>query len=151
MDPVLVTRALVIAGYFLVVVLIGYFSRSKSGESAQSFFLADRGLGTFVLVVTIAATNFSAFTVFGASGAGYRDGFAFFPIMAFVATGFEHCVANMYFIPAGIFAAHGTAAGLNWGTALANIGAATLGNIVGGGFFVATFYWFIYVKDSKEN
>ena len=75
----------------------------------------------------------------------------FFPIMAFVAMGFEHSVANMYFIPAGIFAAHGTAAGLNWGTALANIGAATLGNIIGGGFFVATFYWFIYVKDSKEN
>ncbi len=31
----------------------------------------------------MAATNFSAFTVFGASGAGYRDGLAFFPIMAF--------------------------------------------------------------------
>jgi hypothetical protein len=40
-----------------------------------------------VLLGTMVATNFSAFTVFGASGAGYRDGYAFFPIMGF-GTGF---------------------------------------------------------------
>ena len=49
--------------------------------------MAGRGLGSFVLLGTMAATNFSAFTVFGASGAGYRDGLSFFPIMAF-GTGF---------------------------------------------------------------
>ena len=44
-------------------------------------------LGTLVLLGTMVATNFSAFTVFGCSGAGYRDGLAFLPVMAF-GTGF---------------------------------------------------------------
>jgi SSS family solute:Na+ symporter len=49
----------------------------------QPVFSGRPSLSTFVLLATMAATNFSAFTVFGASGAGYRDGLAFFPIMAF--------------------------------------------------------------------
>jgi formate/nitrite transporter len=77
----------------------------------------------------------------------------FFPIMAFVVSGYEHCVANMYYIPAGIFAASNesyvtaamdaygyTAAqleGLNWGNMLINnMIPVTLGNIVGGMIFV---------------
>ncbi len=69
----------------------------------------------------------------------------FFPIMAFVVAGFEHCVANMYYIPAGIFAAANPAyagmiadAGINvsmldLGTFFgANLVPVTLGNIVGG-------------------
>lgn len=69
----------------------------------------------------------------------------FFPIMAFVVAGFEHCVANMYYIPAGIFAAANPAyagmiadAGINvsmldLGTFYgANLVPVTLGNIVGG-------------------
>ena len=77
----------------------------------------------------------------------------FFPIMAFVVSGYEHCVANMYYIPAGIFAASNdayaqaamdaygyTAAqleALNWGNMLvANLIPVTLGNIVGGMLFV---------------
>ena len=73
----------------------------------------------------------------------------FFPITAFVASGFEHCVANMYFIPAGIFA-NGFAsareasaltavqlASLNWTTMWTqNLIAVSLGNIVGGAVFV---------------
>ena len=77
----------------------------------------------------------------------------FFPIMAFVVSGYEHCVANMYYIPAGIFAASNeayvqaamdaygyTAAqleALNWGNMLINnMIPVTLGNIVGGMVFV---------------
>ena len=77
----------------------------------------------------------------------------FFPIMAFVVSGYEHCVANMYYIPAGIFAAsnesyvqaamdaYGYTASqlkaLNWGNFLvANLLPVTLGNIVGGMVFV---------------
>lgn len=69
----------------------------------------------------------------------------FFPIMAFVVAGFEHCVANMYYIPAGIFAwlnpAYSDAiaaagintAALNFGDFfIANLIPVTLGNIVGG-------------------
>lgn len=72
-----------------------------------------------------------------------------FPIMAFVATGFEHCVANMYFIPAGILTnmVAGTANTdvLNWGTMwTSNIIWSTLGNIVGAVIFMAIIYYYCY-------
>ncbi|MDK2974196.1 MAG: formate transporter [Methanofollis sp.] len=82
-----------------------------------------------------------------------------FPIMAFVSSGFEHCVANMYFIPAGILTAPyltaEQAAGiganlmnLNWVTMWTNnIILATIGNIVGGLFFVGVLYWVSFKKE----
>ena len=77
----------VLAAYFLIVLGLGFVAKSRLGSSPSDYFLAGRGLKSFVLIGTMAATNFSAFTVFGASGAGYRDGMAFFPIMGF-GTGF---------------------------------------------------------------
>lgn len=81
----------------------------------------------------------------------------FFPIMAFVASGFEHAIANMYFIPAGIFAAqletvqHMCALDpalleqLNWANMWQNnLISVTLGNLVGGGLCVGMCYWWIY-------
>lgn len=86
----------------------------------------------------------------------------FFPIMAFVTSGFEHVIANMYFIPAGIFsksfsgavAASGksieTLAALNWGSMwTGNLLIVTLGNFVGGAILCATVYWWIYVREAK--
>jgi formate/nitrite transporter len=66
----------------------------------------------------------------------------FFPILAFVAMGFDHVVANMFFLPAAIFA--GTAADVTWGQALENWLFAGLGNLVGGAVFVAGAYWYVY-------
>ena len=73
------------------------------------------------------------------------------PISAFVACGFEHCVANMYFLPIGaVMAASGYGAGITGAAALDavgiayNLSAATLGNIVGGGLLVALSYWYVY-------
>ena len=83
----MITKISVLAAYFLIVLLIGYFTRTRWKSSPTSYFLADRKLGTVILLATMIATNFSAFTVFGTSGAGYRDGYGFFPIMAF-GTGF---------------------------------------------------------------
>ncbi len=86
----------------------------------------------------------------------------FFPIMLFVLCGFEHSVANMYFIGAGLFAktipAYAEAAaaagidlsGLTWGTFwTGNLIPVTLGNIVGGAVCVGCVYWFVYLK--KKN
>jgi len=71
-----------------------------------------------------------------------------FPIMAFVTLGFEHSVANMFFIPAGMFAANGIS-GITWGMFLFNnLLPVTLGNIVGGFFFVGMLYFYIYGKKS---
>jgi len=83
-----------------------------------------------------------------------------FPIMAFVSTGFEHCVANMYFIPAGIFTSQYLSAEqiatitadklatLNWVTMWTNnIIVVTIGNIVGGLIFVGVIYWVAFKKE----
>ncbi len=80
-------RIVVTVSYILLMLAIGYVARLRGSESAGQYFLAGRSLRTPLLMMTMAATNFSAFTVFGASGAGYRDGLAFLPVMAF-GTGF---------------------------------------------------------------
>jgi formate/nitrite transporter len=67
----------------------------------------------------------------------------FFPIMAFVALGFDHVVANMFFLPAAIFAG---VDGITWGDALHNWVFAFLGNFVGAAIFVAGFYWYLYAR-----
>jgi formate/nitrite transporter len=83
-----------------------------------------------------------------------------FPIAGFVAAGFEHCVANMYFIPfamliksgasASFWSSIGTTAAsfgdLTWGKfVLNNLIPVTIGNMIGGVFFVALAYWVIYL------
>lgn len=81
----------------------------------------------------------------------------FFPIWVFVTSGFEHSIANMYYIPAGLFAkansAFISASGLSeeilskltWsGFFIDNLIPVTLGNIIGGGIFVAGVYYLVY-------
>ena len=81
-----------------------------------------------------------------------------FPITAFVAMGFEHSVANMYFVPAGLLAKHQPELlqlvdNINldnltlYGFLFNNLLPVTLGNLVGGSVFVGLFYWFIYLRD----
>jgi len=75
-----------------------------------------------------------------------------FPIFAFVASGFEHSIANMYFIPAGIFCTGidptKAVATVNWVNMWTNnIIPVTLGNIVGGMFFVGVLYWVAFRKE----
>ena len=86
----------------------------------------------------------------------------FFPIWLFITSGFEHSIANMYYIPAGILAKMtpeyvDTAlqigvnadklANLTWGSFFVNnLLPVTLGNILGGVVFVAIAYWYVYIK-----
>jgi formate transporter len=83
-----------------------------------------------------------------------------FPITAFVAAGFEHSIANMYFIPIGIFIktfdpAFTANAGLDlvkltWSNFfIANLLPVTIGNIIGGTVFVAAIYWLIFLRESN--
>ncbi|MBF0609250.1 MAG: formate/nitrite transporter family protein [Magnetococcales bacterium] len=88
-----------------------------------------------------------------------------FPITAFVAMGFEHCVANMYFIPLGIFIksgadadfwlkagkAAGDFANLTWGNLfIVNLSTVSLGNTLGG-FMVGFMYWVVYNRSNLLN
>ena len=91
----------------------------------------------------------------------------FFPIWLFITSGFEPSVPNMYYVPAGIFAAadpvllaaarelglgEAAAAGLTWGGFVwNNLIPVTLGNIVGGGFFVMVAYLFAYRKEERRR
>jgi formate transporter len=76
-----------------------------------------------------------------------------FPISAFVAAGFEHSVANMYFIPLGILLQeHLSTSGLpavHWAGLISNLIPVTLGNIAGGGGMVASVYYLVYCRNAK--
>jgi len=100
-----------------------------------------------------------------------------FPIMAFVSIGFEHCVANMYFLPAGMFviqsfpalitktvtdpvtkvvtpwnAALAKNAGLSWGDIwMYNLIPVTIGNIIGGMVFIGVVYFLCYKNEFPEE
>jgi SSS family solute:Na+ symporter len=73
--------------YLLLTLLIGIIFSKRSKKNKVEFFLAGRNITKLLLFFTMAATNFSAFTIFGFSGAGYRMGYAFYPVMGF-GTGF---------------------------------------------------------------
>lgn len=86
------------------------------------------------------------------------------PIAAFVACGFEHSIANMYFIPIGLFLKAAAPASfwdlvgrqaadfpqLTWSNfLLANLLPVTLGNLVGGALLVGLVYWFVYLRPGR--
>lgn len=82
----------------------------------------------------------------------------FFPIMGFVAIGFEHCVANMYFIPVGIFLTRWAGISpdgidvttITWSAfVLKSLVPVTIGNIIGGVVFVGLGYWGAYLRPTK--
>jgi formate transporter len=85
-----------------------------------------------------------------------------FPISGFVAAGFEHSIANMYFIPIGLLIKQFDPAfvtksgldlsGLTWGTFFVNnLLPVTVGNIIGGAVLVAAVYWFIFLRETPTN
>jgi len=87
----------------------------------------------------------------------------FFPIWLFITSGFEHSIANMYYIPAGIMAKANAGwvaeshlskeilAQLNWGNLVTkNLIPVTIGNIIGGAVFVGMAYWFTYLKETDR-
>ena len=77
------------------------------------------------------------------------------PVAMFVASGFEHSIANMYYLAAGLFTAGQTGAaaeGLTWGRALiGNLLPVTLGNLVGGGLLVGVSAWYLYLKQGRNS
>lgn len=120
----------------------------------EAFF---RGIGCNWLVCLAVWLAFAAKDVVGKIFA------IFFPIMAFVASGFEHCIANMYFIPAAMYLKANEAvvatsglgeellANLTWkGFWVSNLVPVTIGNIVGGAIFVGAVYMLAYLRGKPK-
>ena len=114
-----------------------------------------RGVGCNWLVCLAVWMALASNQVIGKIGA------IFFPIMGFVAIGFEHCVANMYFIPAGILLSQWAGIPLPqtvdpsllgwWGFVWNNLVPVTIGNTIGGVFFVGFSYWGAYLRPAKAD
>jgi formate/nitrite transporter len=73
-----------------------------------------------------------------------------FPISAFVAAGFEHSVANMYFLPIGVLLTVADPQPIGIAEVAVNLALVTAGNIVGGTVLVALVYWFVYLRGGQE-
>jgi formate/nitrite transporter FocA (FNT family) len=82
---------------------------------------------------------------YGADDIGGKLLAIWFPIMAFVAIGFQHVVANMFVIPAAIFSGQVT-----WGNYVSNFVPVVIGNAIGGSVFVAIIYWTVH-KGSLQS
>ncbi|TYP90305.1 formate/nitrite transporter family protein [Blastococcus xanthinilyticus] len=119
--------------------LAGIAEGKALGESPWQTFL--RAVGCNWLVCLAVWMSLAATSVSGKILA------IFFPIMAFVAMGFDHVVANMFFLPAAIFAGVDD---IGWGDVGLNWLLAGAGNLVGAVVFVATSYWYLFLKDRPE-
>lgn len=115
-----------------------------------------KGIGCNFLVCIAVWMSFAAKDIAGKFFALYL------PILIFVVAGFEHSIANMYYITVGLFAKLNPAylqaaadagkdlSALTWGNMfIANLLPVTIGNIIGGGVLVGLSYWFAYLHKSK--
>ena len=113
--------------------------KATSHNGWQTFL---RGIGCNWLVCLAVWMSLAATTVSGKILA------IFFPIMAFVAMGFDHVVANMFFLPAAIFAG---VPGIDWGNTVLNWLLAGAGNLVGAVIFVAGAYWYLFLRGREDG
>lgn len=148
----IIVSALVVYGHTVSLFGNGFANAAVSiaaGKTALSFQDAlFRGIMCNILVCIAVWMGFAAKDATGKVVA------IFLPILIFVACGYEHSVANMCYIPVGLFAASEyniSADGLNWFNFLiTNEIPVTIGNIVGG-MFVGLMYWAIYIKQPKNK
>ncbi|UCF09631.1 MAG: formate/nitrite transporter family protein [Candidatus Bipolaricaulota bacterium] len=160
------------AGSLLLVVLV-FWSRqwaiNGAAVGAKALLIANAKVNlTFAEgftrgILANALVCLAVWLCFGARSVTDKIHAIIFPITAFVAAGFEHSVANMYFVPLGIAlksdpsvltAAEAMAGGtvdlaqLTWaGFVVRNLVPVTLGNMVGGGLLVGIVYWSIYLRE----
>ena len=164
-----VNFGLVLVGNLLGSLFVAYFLAYKTGiigESATSAGAAGLEHVRAAALATgkgVTETNYEIFLrglgcnwlvclgvwmAYSAEDIGGKILAIFFPIMGFVAMGFDHVVANMFFLPLGHFI--GTP-GLSWGRVVNNLVFAGLGNLVGAGVFVAGAYWFIHLRGTADS
>lgn len=138
------------------------FGKGAVGATALSIAVAKTSLGWYQAVVLGAFCNalvcLAVWLTYGARTTTDKILAIVPPIAAFVAVGFEHSVANMYFIPMGLYIKQDESfvaglegapdlSNLTWGSFLGdNLLPVTLGNIIGGGLMVGLVYWWVYLR-----
>jgi len=162
-----------LAGSLLIVTIIYYSNQLMGAEAmiggiALKTAVAKVNLGFMQAMLLGILCNWlvcmAVWMTFGAKTLAGKVALIYFPIWLFVASGFEHSVANMYFIPIGILikgndaivAASGLAADkistLTWGAFfIDNLLPVTIGNIIGGGIFVAIAYFLSFRKKPETK
>lgn len=143
--------ALLVAG---LVALSGVFD--SIAESVIVTANAKVGMGFFEAIIRGVLCNFlvciAVWMAFGARTVGGKIAAVFFPIMLFVLCGFEHSVANMFYIPAGMMMSSfaGVVGPSVAGFLVGNLIPVTIGNIIGGALMVGGGYYLIYLKKDKK-
>lgn len=163
-----------LAGSILTVVIMFYsgqftFGNGAIGVTALGIATAKVQLG-FVQAVALgimcnAMVCMAVWLCFSARTTTDRILAIIPPISGFVAAGFEHSIANMYFIPIGLFIKGGASEAfwtmikktpadfstLTWGGFfINNLVPVTIGNVIGGGIMVGLVYWFVYLRAKKS-
>ena len=159
-------------GTALLVFLSGQYTFGKGAVGAAALVTAHAKLGfSFVEAVALgtlcnALVCLAVWLTFSARTTTDRILATVPPIAAFVAAGFEHSVANMYFIPEGLLIREGAGASfwtdlgktaadfpdLTWGRfVVGNLLPVTIGNIIGGAVLVGAVYWFVYLRKRRAT
>jgi len=144
------------------------FDNALVGKTALGIAAAKAALPTaplfFLAVLCNVLVCLAVWMSFGARSTTDKVMVIVPPIAAFVAAGFEHSIANLYFLPYGLmikqwagpafWSALGQAptayAALTLGNAAHNIAVATVGNLVGGSLLVGVVYWFVYLRGRRD-
>ena len=143
------------------------FAKGAVGEQALSIAVAKTSLGfgqaVALGVLCNALVCLAVWLCYSARSTADRILAIVPPIAAFVASGFEHSVANMYFIPFGLFVKSEAGfvdslseppdlSGLTWGSFIVdNLIPVTIGNVIGGVVLVAALYWFVYLRGQRSE
>jgi formate/nitrite transporter len=140
------------------------FGAGAVGETALKIASGKVGLDFFQALVLGVLCNalvcLAVWLTFSARSTIDKIAAIIFPITAFVAAGFEHSIANMYFVPFGLLvkefdpafvAEHGLdLTGLTWGNFLVNnLLPVTIGNVIGGAVLVAAIYWSVFLRNRE--
>lgn len=117
------------SGHFLTETVT--VAQSKIAATPLQAFISGIGCNWFV--------GLSLWLCYGAKDAAGKILGIWFPVMVFVAIGFQHSVANMFVIPAAIFEGQAT-----WGEFITNVIPVYIGNIVGGAVMVSGLYYLAF-------
>lgn len=157
-------------GLAILLYLAGHYLAGKGEVGATALYLASykaslpAGKAFFMGILCNVLVSIAAYLALAGRSLTDKVLAIVFPISAFIAAGFEHCVANMFFIPYGLLIKFGASdafwateagqrvAGLNipLDQYTINMAAVTLGNWVGGALLVGAFYWMIYCRPRQK-